>query len=123
MLYVIQVEGKRVELAKQAREAVVNGKIELAEKIYMSVTGEKFSEHHKKLYPAEEYYQGKDFVKNGMMPSLWLLINMPEAIRTFIEDKYYPKFEYGYDNQKYYQILKSNAEKAYGGKWEVRYEY
>ena len=105
-LSVYQKSGDRVLLAAKAKDAVLAGDIETAEKLYFSVTGEKFHSFNKK--PGNS----------------WLLHCMANCIMEHVDDHVFPKREPRHnDDSNYYERLRANAEKFYGGIWAIAYEY
>lgn len=105
-LYIEQKEGSRRELATQALEAVKAGNLDQAEAIYTEVTGREFGTHN----------------KEPMHP--WLLYCMPGEILSYVADEHWPKRQPRHnDDERYYEQLRKNAERAYGGVWELHYTY
>ena len=105
MLYIQQKTGKFAELARQAQQAVKNGDIDTAEKIYQSVTGKTFLDH------------------NHSVESPWMRYCMPDRISCYHDIDMSDVQYNGCDDRLYYKILKHRAEQCYGGTWEIMYEY
>ena len=105
-LYVQQQEGDRVSQAQAALTAIRAGDLDKAETIYCNVTGKKFMEH------------------NRHAGNAWLIYCMPGIILSHVESIHCPKPGPRHnDDSVYYERKRQAAEKAYGGKWEVIYEY
>jgi len=107
-LWVQQKSGERVKLAKLAHEAVVAGDLDEAERIYKSVTGERFLPH------------------NRSVDSPWIKYCMTDRIMSYVN---YDDLDMGdivcryNDDRPYFEALRRRAERKYGGVWEICYEY